>query len=120
MDTPVVIFDEPTTGQDAAGIARIGEVVSNLRCKTREKQSSPFLMILISAPIISPVSSPFRQEKILKDGTSREVLSQEEILKATYVDPPQITRLGKALGLSSTLISQEDLLAELKKHADAE
>jgi energy-coupling factor transport system ATP-binding protein len=31
MDTPVVIFDEPTTGQDAVNVARIGHVIAELR-----------------------------------------------------------------------------------------
>jgi energy-coupling factor transport system ATP-binding protein len=31
MDTPIVIFDEPTTGQDAANIARIANVIKGLR-----------------------------------------------------------------------------------------
>lgn len=27
MDTPIIILDEPTTGQDAAGVERIAELV---------------------------------------------------------------------------------------------
>ena len=31
MDTPIVILDEPTTGQDAASIQRIAEIVAELQ-----------------------------------------------------------------------------------------
>ncbi|CAG0979301.1 partial Energy-coupling factor transporter ATP-binding protein EcfA2, partial [Anaerolineae bacterium] len=31
MDTPIVIFDEPTTGQDALNVARIANAISELR-----------------------------------------------------------------------------------------
>ena len=31
MDTPIVIFDEPTTGQDAVNVARIAHVIAELR-----------------------------------------------------------------------------------------
>ena len=113
----IIAMDTPTTGQDAGGIARIGEVVELL-------QDQGKTVIAISHDIDFCADHFQRimamaEGKILLDGTSREVLGQEDVLAATYVDPPQITRLGKELGLSSTLISQDDLLAELKKHADA-
>ena len=31
MDTPIVILDEPTTGQDAVNVARIAHVIAELR-----------------------------------------------------------------------------------------
>ncbi len=31
MDTPIVILDEPTTGQDARGIAMVGQIVDELK-----------------------------------------------------------------------------------------
>ena len=30
METPVVVLDEPTTGQDAAGVERVAAIVANL------------------------------------------------------------------------------------------
>ena len=35
--------------------------------------------------------------RILLDGPAIEVLAQEEILATTYVEPPQLTRLGNRL-----------------------
>jgi energy-coupling factor transporter ATP-binding protein EcfA2 len=35
MQTPVVVLDEPTTGQDARGLARLREVVANLAAEGR-------------------------------------------------------------------------------------
>jgi hypothetical protein len=43
------------------------------------------------------------------------VLGQEETLATTYVDPPQLTRLGKRLGFENTVITQEEFLNELKR-----
>jgi energy-coupling factor transport system ATP-binding protein len=54
------------------------------------------------------------QGKILLDGNANEVLGQEEILARTYVDPPQLTRLGKRLGLKQTVRNQEEFLNALK------
>ncbi|MBE3065961.1 MAG: ABC transporter ATP-binding protein, partial [Chloroflexi bacterium] len=48
--------------------------------------------------------------QVLLDGPAREVLGQEEILAQTYVDPPQLTRLGKKLGFKETVRNQEEFL----------
>ena len=55
------------------------------------------------------------QGKILLDGKANEVLGQEEILAITYVEPPQLTRLGKRLGFRNTVRTQDEFLTELKR-----
>lgn len=109
MDTPIVIFDEPTTGQDAASVARIARIIARLReCgKT---------VITITHDIDFCAENFARvialsQGQILLDGPAREVLGQEPILAETFVEPPQLTRLGKRLGLSEIVTSQEEFLA---------
>jgi energy-coupling factor transport system ATP-binding protein len=54
------------------------------------------------------------QGKVLLDGPANEVLGQEETLAQTYVDPPQLTRLGLRLGLKEIVRNQEEFLAALK------
>ena len=41
MDTDIVIFDEPTTGQDAVNITRIASVIKTLRERARPSLPSP-------------------------------------------------------------------------------
>jgi energy-coupling factor transport system ATP-binding protein len=53
--------------------------------------------------------------KILLDGKTNDVLGQDDILATTYVDPPQLTRLGQRLGFKETVRNQEEFLAALKK-----
>ena len=113
MDTDIVIFDEPTTGQDAANIARIARVIQILRERGKT-------IITITHDIDFCAENFERviamsQAQILLDGPARDVLGQEEILATTYVDPPQLTRLGKRLGFPETIITQQQLLAGLKK-----
>ena len=108
MDTPIVIFDEPTTGQDAASMARIANVIAELK---REGKT----VITITHDIDFCAENFDRvialsKGKILLDGPAREILGQEEILAQTYVDPPQLTRLGKRLGLKETVRNQEEFL----------
>jgi energy-coupling factor transport system ATP-binding protein len=112
MDSPIVIFDEPTTGQDAANIARIANVIKTLRERGKT-------VITITHDIDFCAENFERviamsQGQILLDGKANDVLGQDEILATTYVDPPQLTRLGKRLGLQETVRNETEFLAALK------
>ena len=108
MDTDIIIFDEPTTGQDAVNVARIANVIAELRRRGKT-------VITITHDIDFCAENFERviamsQGKILLDGKANDVLGQEEILATTYVDPPQLTRLGKRLGFEDTVRTQEEFL----------
>ena len=112
MDTDIVIFDEPTTGQDAVNIARIASVIQTLRERGKT-------VITITHDIDFCAENFERviamsQGKILLDGPANQILGQEEVLASTYVEPPQLTRLGKRLGFKETVRNQEEFLNALK------
>jgi len=111
MDTDIVIFDEPTTGQDAMNIARIANVIKTLRERGKT-------VITITHDIDFCAENFERvialsQGNVLLDGPANEVLGQDEILATTYVDPPQLTRLGKRLGFKNTVRNREEFLSSL-------
>ena len=113
MDTPIVIFDEPTTGQDAVNIGRIAHVIAKLKAQGKT-------VITITHDIDFCAENFERviamsQGQVLLDGKANEVLGQTEILATTFVDPPQLTRLGKRLGFKQTVRNQAEFLAALKK-----
>jgi energy-coupling factor transport system ATP-binding protein len=112
MDTDILVFDEPTTGQDAVNVARIAGVIAELR--RRDKT-----VITITHDIDFCAESFERviamsQGKVLLDGKTNDVLGQEEILATTFVEPPQLTRLGKRLGFKNTVRNQEEFLSTLR------
>ncbi len=112
MDTPVVIFDEPTTGQDAMNVARIANVIAELR-----KQGKTVITITHDIDFCAENFDrviALSKGQVLLDGLSNEVLGQEDVLTQTYVDPPQLTRLGKRLGLKETVRNQEEFLHALR------
>jgi energy-coupling factor transport system ATP-binding protein len=115
MDTEIVIFDEPTTGQDAVNIARIANVIAELR-----KRGQTIITITHDIDFCAENFErviAMSQGKILLDGKANDVLGQEEILATTYVDPPQLTRLGKRLNFNKTVRNEEEFLATLKGQA---
>ncbi len=112
MDTDCVILDEPTTGQDAVNIERIARVVEELRKRGKT-------VITITHDIDFCAENFDRviamaKGRVLLDGPAANVLGKGEILAQTYVDPPQLTRLGMGLGIKKTVRNQEEFLAELK------
>ena len=114
MDTPIIIFDEPTTGQDAANIARMADAIATLRERGKT-------VITITHDIDFCAENFERvialsKGEVLLDGPANEVLGQEEVLAETYVDPPQLTRLGLRLGLKEVVRNQTEFLNAYKKH----
>ena len=108
MDNPVVILDEPTTGQDAIHVRLIGSIVDQLNQRGKT-------VITISHDIDFCVEHFNRivvmgQGQVLLDGPVLEIITQEEILATTFVDPPQLTRLGKALGLDQPVYTRDGFL----------
>lgn len=114
MDTDIVIFDEPTTGQDAANIARIANVVQSLNQRGKT-------VITITHDIDFCAENFTRiialaHGKVLLDGHANDVLAQDELLATTYVTPPQLTRLGKKLGFTKVVRTEDEFLDEYKTY----
>lgn len=112
MDTDIVIFDEPTTGQDAVNVARIANVIRSLRERGKTVITITHDIDFCAENFARVIA--LSQGNILLDGKVSEVLGQEEILAITYVEPPQLTRLGKRLGLQETVRNQEEFLKALR------
>ena len=114
MDTPIVVFDEPTTGQDSISIARIAHVIKALRARGKTVITITHDIDFCAENFEHVIA--MAQGKVLLDGKANDVLGQEEILAITYVSPPQLTRLGKRLGFKRVVRTQEEFLAELRNH----
>lgn len=97
MRTPVVIIDEPTIGQDAAGVALLGEIVDGLHRDGRT-------VIAISHHIEFCAANFERivvmsQGRVIADGPPRVVFLQDSILVEAHIEAPQLVRLAEALGV---------------------
>lgn len=108
MDTPVVILDEPTTGQDYRSIQDLAEVIQYLRDQDKT-------VIAISHDIDFVAENFNRvivmgEGRVLLDGRADQVFPQEEILSSTYVQAPQLARLGNRLGLGQVVYTVEGFL----------
>lgn len=99
MDTPVIVLDEPTTGQDHSGVAMVGDIVEHLKEGAKT-------VITITHDIDFCAEhfervAVMAEGKLLVEGPAREVLAQEDLLAQTYVDPPQLIRLARRLEMKT-------------------
>jgi energy-coupling factor transport system ATP-binding protein len=116
MATAVVVLDEPTTGEDAAGIEAVGRIADKLVAEGRTA-------IAVSHDI-DFCAEHFRRAivmaegRILLDGPSREVLAQVDVLARTYVQPPQLVRLASRLGLPAAPLTVAEFVEAWRSSAN--
>lgn len=113
MDTPILILDEPTTGQDAVNVQRIANAVNQLN-----QQGKTVITITHD---IDFCAENFERiivmgaGNILLDGPTAEVVARTETLAQTYVEAPQLTRLGLQLELPTTVTTADNLISALQE-----
>ena len=102
MGTPVVVLDEPTTGQDARGVARVRQVVADLSKAGRTVVAISHDMRFVAETFARVVV--MKSGRLLLDGDPASVFAQASwpALASTYLEPPLAARVGAKLDLGST------------------
>ncbi|MFN8520201.1 MAG: ABC transporter ATP-binding protein [Chloroflexota bacterium] len=102
MGTPVVVLDEPTTGQDARGVAHIADIVHGLATEGRTAIAISHDMAFVAEHFARVVV--MRAGTIALDGSPGEVFAEAAwpTLASTYLEPPYAALAGARLGLGST------------------
>ena len=102
MGTPVVVLDEPTTGQDATGVARIQGLVRTLgeagRTVVTVSHDMRFVAETFERVVVMGAG------RVLLDGTPDETFGEPAwpSLAATNLEAPLAARLGARWGLGAT------------------
>lgn len=116
MDTPIIVLDEPTTGQDHRSVQHLAGLIQRLRERGKT--------IIAISHDIDFVAENFErvivmgQGQVLLDGPAATVFAQEEILGSTHVQPPQLARLASRLELEQVAYTADSFIAAYhhKKH----
>ena len=111
METPILILDEPTTGQDARGLDRLGALVAELAQAGRTVVLVTHDMDFCAEHFDRVVV--MGQGRVLMDGNKHAVLARADRLAETLVEPPQITRLSLALGRDHPAMTVDEFLSQL-------
>jgi len=110
MDAPILIFDEPTTGQDYAAVQLIGKVVDDL-----SQQGKTMVIISHDIDFCAEHSGwvvVMSEGQILNQGPARQALSETDLLAQTQVEPPQIVRLAERLGMETTPMTVDEFIQQ--------
>jgi energy-coupling factor transport system ATP-binding protein len=102
MGTPVVVLDEPTTGQDASGVNRIQSLVRALADAGRTVVTISHDMRFVAETFERVVV--MGAGKVLLDGTPGDAFGEAAWphLAATNLEAPLAARLGASWGLGET------------------
>ena len=102
MRTPIVVLDEPTTGQDARGVARVQAIVRDLAASGRTVVAISHDMRFAAESFARIVV--MRAGSIVLDGTPAQVFDAVNVatLASTWLEPPLPAVVGARLRLGST------------------
>ena len=112
MATPIVVLDEPTTGQDARGIERIRAIVDGLAADGRTVVAISHDMRFVAESFERVIV--MRDGRIVLDGSPADAFAEPAwpTLASTFLEPPLAARIGARLGLGRTP-TDDALLAAL-------
>jgi energy-coupling factor transport system ATP-binding protein len=102
MGTPVLVLDEPTTGQDARGVELVRSVIEAAAGEGRTVIGISHDMRFVADTFERVVV--MRAGRVILDGPPAAVFAREawEALSSTFLEPPLAAVVGDRLGLGST------------------
>lgn len=97
MEPQILVLDEPTTGLDLLSIMGILEIVKELH-----KKNVTVILITHDMGLVSELSERvvvMGNGQIIGDGTPKEIFANDDLLERASLEPPQIMKFSKILGL---------------------
>jgi energy-coupling factor transporter ATP-binding protein EcfA2 len=112
MRTPVVVLDEPTTGQDADGVERVQEIVAAVAREGRTVIAVSHDMRFVAETFERVVV--MRAGRIVLEGRPADVFAEPSwpVLESTFLEPPLAARIAARLGLPP-VATETELVAAL-------
>ena len=92
---PTIILDEPTTGLDFRECVKVMDVVRELN-----ENGTTVIMVCHDMEVVSDFAERLvvmANGRILARGVAEEVFANEELMRAAYVEPPQVVALAAEL-----------------------
>jgi energy-coupling factor transport system ATP-binding protein len=102
MRTPILVLDEPTTGQDMAGIEIVRSVIERAHADGRTVIAISHDMEFVASAFDRVIV--MRDGKVVGDGAPASVFAPSgwDQLRSTHLEPTLSARVGERLGLRDT------------------
>ncbi|WP_040978463.1 energy-coupling factor ABC transporter ATP-binding protein [Oceanobacillus jeddahense] len=115
MDSSVIILDEPTAGQDALAMERLGSVIATLNQEGRT-------VITISHDMEFVVKNFDRvvvmaNKRKISDTTKRKVFWNLDVLKEGRLKQPYISSLSNKLGIKNNILDIDEMVESIVNKA---
>ncbi|HLR01635.1 MAG TPA: ABC transporter ATP-binding protein [Virgibacillus sp.] len=113
MDTDVIIFDEPTMGQDYLGKKLIKTIINELR-----DEGKLVLCILHDMDFAAETFERIlilNKGKLLMDGPASNIFTDKDVLEKAHLEQPHVVQIAQQLGLKQTPLNENDLIDLMRK-----
>ncbi|MFD6443071.1 energy-coupling factor ABC transporter ATP-binding protein [Peribacillus sp. NPDC060186] len=108
IETPYIILDEPTAGQDLNGIKTLTTLMDVLRDEGKSVITITHDMEFVADNFSRVVA--MANKGIIADGTAREIFWNQEVVKQAKIKKTQIAELANDLGVGSDVLFRNELV----------
>lgn len=111
-DCDVMIFDEPTAGQDLDGLERLSELN-----KTLTKRGKAIVTITHDMEFVAENYDRvivMCQKKVIADGLTKDVFFEEEIMNRAMLKQPALVRIANKIGMPQNTLDIKEVAAYIK------
>lgn len=117
MEPNIIIFDEPTAGQDLVGMVRLGNIIRALREEGKTVLTITHDMEFVVNNFERVVVMANRQ--MIADDHARTIFWKEETLETSMLKQPYISRVANKLKIGNNILSIQEMIDQLKieKHS---
>lgn len=113
MDTEVVIFDEPTAGQDLQGNRYLSEILKTLSAQGKTIITISHDMEFVAANFSRVIV--MANKKVVTSGTPKEIFWNFDALEKAKLKQPYISRLCSELGIEGNIITMDEAVDAIKE-----
>lgn len=105
MDTQVIIFDEPTAGQDRESTELLGDIITTLKKRGKTVITITHDMEFVSKEFKRVIVFSDKQKQY--DGLPRDIFWNDDLLKKADLKPPFICQLSQKIGIDNVISISE-------------
>ena len=111
MQPSILVLDEPTTGQDFKRAREIMDLAVRLH-----EEGQTIIVITHDMNLAAEYCDRMiimANGQVILDASTREAFSSQEALRTSSLRPPQVIRLGQALGYPGAWLTVDEALSSL-------
>ncbi|MDO4565860.1 MAG: ABC transporter ATP-binding protein [Oscillospiraceae bacterium] len=117
MNCEVMVFDEPTAGQDFVGNERLSAIIKELSARGKTLVTISHDMVFVGDNFSRVIV--MSNKKVIADGSPREIFWNLPVLDEAMLKQPYVSRVCRALGIDEKVISMDEAAEAIVRAAKA-